>query len=843
MDDNSKIMTKIIKSKTFNIQKEKNSNNNEKSIEIFTEKSNNIPKSLINQNKVFNDNITIMNLKIKKELIDKNISNKEIQLKEDKSMGINDIKLLDKEKQNKNEILKTAENEYKSPKKEDLNISAIKDNDIINIIEKRDNIKNILSNNEKMNKTKIEQKNNEANSLIRQLRKEHINMVLKNISKKKRNRKKYRRGYHSVERGIHDGKKMRKLNKLHENDLSGISLGDSIILKEKDKFKIEDKEIINKIKLSQLEYIEKLKEEKKLKKKRKKKKSKSKKKKKKKHHNNNNENGEEFEQKENLNENYNGNNNNEGKPNKKKTKKKSKKKKKEKKIENEDNETISDLNDSTVNVKVIKKEENEDNDEDLFKNNINNKREKRKKRRKKNIGKKGKNYIEKIEESEESNYKNSTISKNDNENQNNKKILNEKEKKKIKLFKNDISKNTLNKKKYLKNGIIINETKDKKENKNEEKIVESKDLKSSIMTDNASNFFNTQGILQDNFSSTSYQTLQKILSKADPKPSFINSKNNISRLYKPSDMAYRTSYNFKSKMFNNNGSNYSFKRNNSKKGENNNINRKNYNLTPIYYKTSSKFATKTDFYYSKNKLINNSENQKFLSIEIEDINSNKNKNPNFNYSNNNFFNSKNFFSDENDNSLNKNNKQNKTLTVNKNKIMHKKIFKTPNNRNKNYMNDLINNPYNPYATNWPNSFLKKGFQLGFKYKTIHFGVPYLGIKKLNKKVILPPVYNIKYNQYSDNNNKDIKPKDNIVTYYNKDNTIKSLNLYLNVKEKSELELIEEYKKKIMKELNINANEEEESEDEDEEEEEDDEEEGEESEDDENEEQNGKDNSS
>ena len=117
------------------------------------------------------------------------------------------------------------------------------------------------------------------------------------------------------------------------------------------------------------------------------------------------------------------------------------------------------------------------------------------------------------------------------------------------------------------------------------------------------------------------------------------------------------------------------------------------------------------------------------------------------------------------------------------------------------MRDLINNPLNPYATNWPNSFLKKGFQLGLRYNTIHFGVPSLRIKQLNKKIFLPPVYKVKYNQYTDNN-KNLKTTEDIVTYYNKDKTIKSLNLYLNLKVKSEAEIMEEYKKKIINELNL-----------------------------------------
>ena len=141
---------------------------------------------------------------------------------------------------------------------------------------------------------------------------------------------------------------------------------------------------------------------------------------------------------------------------------------------------------------------------------------------------------------------------------------------------------------------------------------------------------------------------------------------------------------------------------------------------------------------------------------------------------------------------------------NKDYYIQSKIFKTSNNRK--YYRDLIDNPLNPYATNWPNSFLRRGFQLGLNYNTIHFGVPNLRIKQLNKKIVLPPVYKVKYNQYTDNN-KDLKKNEDIVTYYNKDKTIKSLNLYLNLKVKSEAEMLKEYRKKIMNELNIDIKEE------------------------------------
>ena len=168
----------------------------------------------------------------------------------------------------------------------------------------------------------------------------------------------------------------------------------------------------------------------------------------------------------------------------------------------------------------------------------------------------------------------------------------------------------------------------------------------------------------------------------------------------------------------------------------------------------------------------------------------------------------------------------KKFTPNK-RFMRSKIFKS--SMHNKYLKDLLNDPLNPYSTNWPNSFLKYGFQMGLNYKTIHFGVPSLRMKQLNKKVMLPPVYKIKYNQYTDNN-KELKTSENLVTYYNKDKTVKSLNMYLNLKVKSEEEMKEQWKKEILEKYNLQKKEVKESDEEEEEEEE-----GEEEEDDEEEE--------
>ena len=620
-------------------------------------------------------------------------------------------------------------------------------------------------------------------NLIERFRMESENLAFRAISLKKR-RKKYKRKKDDKKRGKTEDKKRKKLNKLHENDLSGVSLGDSILLKTQGNYLIDDKELIKKLKLSQIQYKKKLKEEKRKKRKKKSKnKKKSSKKKKKDKKFENNEYDIDLENAEDK-EDYS-------------IKKKKKKKKRKRNI-------------NSIEASEEEKDEKRDEDKDENKDLDDIKRKKSKKINKKIKG-------EKLNlENEKLNIK--TIKNKEDDNKEildkSKQIKNKKEvieyktdrineknkfenKSKLNLFTNNLSKT--NNKVFKKE-----ENKEKKEDKNEEKekVKESKELKSSIITDNASYFFNNQ--LQDNFSSTSYQTLQKILNKVDPKP--LNPKN-LSLLYKQNDNLYRTSINFKSKQFKNNG-NYTFNKNRSEKSG---------QLTPIYNNKTNKFSsTKSDFYLTKNNFIN-SENQKFLSIETEEINYDLNHDKNLSLNNNNNFkilqNNRNFFSE-------KKNNNNRVLSLNK-KSINSKIIKSPDLNNKKYLKDLIS-PYNPYSPNFQNSYLSKAFQLGIRYNTIHFGVPSLRIRQLNKKVVLPPVYNVKYNQYSDNNNKELKTNENIVTYYNKDKTIKSLNLYLNLKEKSEAEMLKNYKKKIMKELNIIENEDEEDEEEEEEEDDDDE---------------------
>ena len=61
-------------------------------------------------------------------------------------------------------------------------------------------------------------------------------------------------------------------------------------------------------------------------------------------------------------------------------------------------------------------------------------------------------------------------------------------------------------------------------------------------------------------------------------------------------------------------------------------------------------------------------------------------------------------------------------------------------------------PLNPYMTNWPSSFLKIGYNVGFHYNQLQKGVPLLRIQKLKKNVVFPPLYTIQYSKYTDDYN-------------------------------------------------------------------------------------------
>ena len=53
--------------------------------------------------------------------------------------------------------------------------------------------------------------------------------------------------------------------------------------------------------------------------------------------------------------------------------------------------------------------------------------------------------------------------------------------------------------------------------------------------------------------------------------------------------------------------------------------------------------------------------------------------------------------------------------------------------------DWFHDPNNPYLTDWANSYLKIGYNMGFFANRLQRGVPLLMVQKLKKKVVLPPL--------------------------------------------------------------------------------------------------------
>ena len=93
------------------------------------------------------------------------------------------------------------------------------------------------------------------------------------------------------------------------------------------------------------------------------------------------------------------------------------------------------------------------------------------------------------------------------------------------------------------------------------------------------------------------------------------------------------------------------------------------------------------------------------------------------------------------------------LELNIKKNRNKKHYYSKGKSRKHNKNiNLIYDPNNPYLTNWANSFLKIGYNVGLHSKENQDGVPILRIQKLKPKVVLPPIYKVKYNQFSETKN-------------------------------------------------------------------------------------------
>ena len=68
-------------------------------------------------------------------------------------------------------------------------------------------------------------------------------------------------------------------------------------------------------------------------------------------------------------------------------------------------------------------------------------------------------------------------------------------------------------------------------------------------------------------------------------------------------------------------------------------------------------------------------------------------------------------------------------------------------------------------SNWASSFLKIGYNAGIWANKAQYGIPLLKVQNLKPKIQFPPIYKIKYNQFSHNND------------FNKDKYFRTLNNY------------------------------------------------------------------
>ena len=116
---------------------------------------------------------------------------------------------------------------------------------------------------------------------------------------------------------------------------------------------------------------------------------------------------------------------------------------------------------------------------------------------------------------------------------------------------------------------------------------------------------------------------------------------------------------------------------------------------------------------------------------------------------------------------------------NRRKLSHK-LYKT----NKTNIN-IFSDPMNPYLTNWAKSFLKLGFNAGIWANKKIDGVPILRIQKLRPKLEFPPIYKIKYNQFSKLKNSETfdneESKSNNKKIYNNKYCVTSTNFTNNKK--------------------------------------------------------------
>ena len=81
-------------------------------------------------------------------------------------------------------------------------------------------------------------------------------------------------------------------------------------------------------------------------------------------------------------------------------------------------------------------------------------------------------------------------------------------------------------------------------------------------------------------------------------------------------------------------------------------------------------------------------------------------------------------------------------------ITNSRKFGFSSGKHEKFVKVKFGDPLNPYMTNWPSSFLKIGYNVGFHYSQFQKGVPLLRIQKLKNNVVFPPLYTIQYNTYT-----------------------------------------------------------------------------------------------
>ena len=196
--------------------------------------------------------------------------------------------------------------------------------------------------------------------------------------------------------------------------------------------------------------------------------------------------------------------------------------------------------------------------------------------------------------------------------------------------------------------------------------------------------------------------------------------------------------------------------NNESIGNNNKNNLKLNNNLLLRKGNNSNFRNKIYNDSQGNNSINTTKKGNKTSISNNNsFNFDKNKNPNKNSSN--IF-RKNIT--ELNNNYNKNDYN--TLSSNKkNENIDKETEIDDNNshrlgismgKHEKFMKIKFGDPLNPYMTNWPSSFLKIGYNVGFHYNQLQKGVPLLRIQKLKKNIVFPPLYTIQYNKFTENKN-------------------------------------------------------------------------------------------